>query len=243
MSAQQPIASSLSPRSLDRPWRERLESDAEQIARRLPARLVDLHSAVVERSQRAGARSLVLSGSTARGSRTGISDLDYHLVGPPIDTGELSRELDLHVLTPAGVTRHLLDGDDFVQWSLRFGLVVFDNGPVREAVSLMDRERLWPDPDRKRAHATKSLDLARRFVATGDEDGALVQVRTALSLAARAHLLASGLFPLSRAELPDQLREIGENQAAEALAETILLAPSMATLERAQEHGEVLLRQ
>ena len=132
-------------------------------------------------------------------------------------------------------------GDDFVQWSLRFGCVVFDDGTVRRALRLIAERQPWPDVGRKRAHAAKSLELARRFVRTGDQDGALVQVRTALSLAARARLLGAGIFPLSRAELPAQLQAIGCPEAAHDLAETIYTAPSLTELARAVRQGEQLI--
>jgi hypothetical protein len=103
-------------------WARRLERDVDKIARRLPMDLVQLHSAVVDRAGAAGANGLILSGSTARSRRTPISDLDYHLVGPQLFTRDLSSQLDLHTLTPAELDAHILAGDDFVQWSLRFGL-------------------------------------------------------------------------------------------------------------------------
>lgn len=128
----------------------------------------------------------------------------------------------LHVLSEYELESELLGGDDFVQWSLRFRAIVFDDGTVRRAPGLLFDRQPWPNVDRKRAHATRSLDLAHRFIATGDEEGALEQVRTALSLAARARLLAEGMFPLSRAELPAQLEAIGCPDAAQALAATIM---------------------
>lgn len=193
---------------------------------------------VVERAAASGAEALILSGSTARGTRTAISDLDYHVVGVPIKTKDLTRELDLHVLSVAALESALAAGDDFVQWSLRFGLVVFDHGPIRSALARFGNA--WPDSTRKRAHAAKSLDLASRFVATEDQDGAIVQVRTALSLAARAHLLGLGVFPLSRVELPVQLRAVGQSEAADALAASIHAKPSLTELARAVKLGEAL---
>lgn len=222
-------------------WLARIDSDAHQIARCLPEHLKEVHEAVVKRTAAGGGEALILSGSTARRSRTAISDLDYHLIGDPIETTDLSRELDLHVLSFAELEAALLAGDDFVQWSLRFGLVVFDHGPVRDALALVARRNLWPDSARKRDHAAKSLDLARRFVATGDKDGAIVQVRTALSLAARAHLLGIGVFPLSRAELPTQLQAVGQFEGAAALTAFIHATPAHDELERAVMLGDALL--
>ena len=112
-----------------RSWRARIESDAAHIDSCVPANLRELHDAVVERAEAGGAGSLILSGSTARGSRMAISDLDYHLIGAPIDTTDLSRELDLHVLSVEELETHPPAGDDFIHWSLRFGLVVFTTDP------------------------------------------------------------------------------------------------------------------
>lgn len=165
----------------DDAWLRKVNSDADLIARYLPRDLRELHSLVVERARASDAKALILSGSTVRDRRTGISDLDYHLVGRKIETRDLSRELDLHVISEGKLESEVLNGDDFVQWSLRFGCVVFDDGTVRRALRLIVEHQPWPDVKRKRAHAAKSLDLARRFVSTGDQDGALVQVRTALS--------------------------------------------------------------
>lgn len=241
MSAHGVVTTPVQPASGEHAWRARIDSDAREIVRRIPKRLKEVHDAVVERAVAGGSEALILSGSTARSSRTAISDFDYHLIGPPIETSDLSRELDLHVLTPDELESGVLAGDDFIHWSLRFGLIVFDRGPVHDALALIASQGLRPAPARKREQARKSLDLARRFVATGDCDGALVQVRTALSLAARAHLLGIGVFPLSRAELPGQLRAIGQPAAAAALNASIHSLPSPGELERAVTIGEALI--
>jgi hypothetical protein len=225
----------------DHAWLRKLNSDAELIARSLPAELRELHRQVVERARASDARALILSGSTVRNCRTEISDLDYHLVGQKIQTRDLSRELDLHVLSEEKFVSEILSGDDFVHWSLRFGCVVLDDGTVRRALRLIAERRVWPDVERKRAHAAKSLELARRFVGTGDQDGALEQVRTALSLAARARLLSEGIFPLARAELPAQLEAIECPRTGRDLAATVYESPSLAELSLAVRRGEKLL--
>ncbi len=241
MSASDTVLDSSPDWATDDAWRRRLESDADRLERLLPPALTALHAGLVHRARSAGAAALILSGSTARGRRTAISDLDYHLVGARVRTNDLSLELDVHFLSQSQLESELLAGDDFVQWSLRFGCIVLDDGTVRRALRLMAERQPWPDVERKRSHAAKSLELAHRFVGTGDEDGALVQVRTALSLAARARLLSAGVFPLSRAELPAQLRELGLAAGAHALASTIYDSPSLSELADAARRGERLL--
>jgi hypothetical protein len=193
----------------------------------VPEQLRPLHDAVTMRARESGATALLLTGSTARGTRTAISDLDYHLVGEPIATDDLAGELDLHVVSPTLLNARLREGDDFTQWSLRFGCVVFDEGIVRESVQLVAEQRLWPDPARKEQQARKSLGIARAMVASGDHDAAVEQVRTALSLTARWRLLADGRFPLARAELPAQLNDLGYTSLAIDLDATIHDAPPL----------------
>ena len=222
-------------------WARRILADRDAAARLIPDALSSLHHAVVSRAREAGASSLILSGSTARGFRTEISDLDYHLVGDKIFTRDLSMELDLHVLSPEGLRAEVLEGDDFVQWSIRFGLLLFDDGAVLEAARTIVEERPWPDVERKVEHAGKSLDLARRVVEAGDADGAQIQVRTALSLATRAYLLSVGVFPLSRAELPKQLLTAGQSESAAALEACIHGEPSLEALAKIVSDGSALL--
>lgn len=224
-----------------RAWEQRGRADRDAACRRVPDRLRSLHDAVVGRAREAGAHSLILSGSTARGRRTEISDLDYHLVGDTIPTRDLSTELDLHVVSPEKLRAEILEGDDFIQWSIRFGLLLFDDGTVLDAARLVVEERPWPDFEGKAERATKSLDLARRVVETGDSDGGLIQVRTALSLTARAYLLSIGQFPFSRAELPNQLAAAGHPEAAAALDACIYDEPSLEALAKGVSGGYALL--
>jgi hypothetical protein len=222
-------------------WARRLCADAEAIESLLPAGLRSLHDLVVDLARERRANALILTGSTARGRRTDISDLDYHLIGASIETPAVSHQLDLHVLSPDRLEEQIRTGDDFVQWSLRFGRVIFDDGTLLRAVRLLAARRPWPDADRKRRHAATSLSIAARIIETGDQDGALVQVRTALSLAARAYLLASDTFPLARAELPAQLAATGFGDAAEALRGSIEDDLGLNELSAAVRHGQALL--
>jgi hypothetical protein len=196
----------------------------------IPPRLRAAHDLVCDRARATNAEALLLTGSTARGSRTSISDLDYHLIGVPIPHEDLPAELDIHVVSSATLEVRLEEGDDFTQWSLRFGLVIFDHGIVRDSLRLIERLGLWPDVSRKADQATKSLKIARAMVHSGDQDAAVEQVRTALTLAARWRLLAAHRFPLSRGELPGQLGELGLVDLAAGLAATINDYPGLEEL-------------
>jgi hypothetical protein len=222
-------------------WKVRLAEDKQRILEEIPQSLRMLHDAVTARTLESGAEALLLTGSTARGTRTAISDFDYHLVGPSIKTDDLSDELDLHVVTADLLNTRLREGDDFTHWSLRFGRVVFDQGIVRDSVRQITEQRLWPDPARKEKQARKSLKIASAMVESGDCEAAVEQVRTALTLAARWRLLEDWVFPLSRAELPGQLREVGYMKLAKGLAATIGETPSLEELAAHVEAARRLL--
>ena len=213
----------------DAGWAARLAGDAKRICAVVPSDLVPIHDQIVERA-RLHAHALLLTGSTARRRRTAISDLDYHLIGRRIEIGDLAEEIDLHVVSPEQLQQRLEQGDDFTQWSLRFGLVVFDDGVARAAMRRITEQALWPDVERKRRQALQSLRTAMAMIATEDLDAALEQARTALTLTARWHLLANARFPLARAELPDQLRRLGQVGLAEGLDATIHGDPSLREL-------------
>lgn len=211
-------------------WRARIKDDPRRARVLLPRSLRASHLLLTERARESGAQALLLSGSTARGTRTAISDLDYHLVGKPIATDDMPADFDLHVVSAEKLRERLREGDDFTQWSLRFGLIVFDRGVIREAMQAIVEQQSWPDPARKRAQAETSLRIARAMVESGDQDAAIEQVRTALTLAARWYLLGHGQFPLSRGELPAQLKKLGATALATSLTDTIHGAPALEQL-------------
>lgn len=224
--------------SNDALWQARLTEDRQRMLEEIPQPLRVLHETVTVRALESGAEALILTGSTACGTRTAISDFDYHLVGLPIKIDDLSDELDLHVVTADLLNTRVREGDDFTHWSLRFGRVVFDGGILRESVRLIAEQQLWPDPARKEKQARKSLKIACAMVASGDHDAAVEQVRTALTLTARWRLLEDRRFPLSRAELPDQLTEAGYIKLAEGLSATIIGGPSLEELAAHVEAAE-----
>ena len=82
-------------------------------------------------------------------------------------------------------------------------------------------EPLWPDAEKKIARLPEFVGLAERLIRICDRDAAQDQVRATLTAAARGVLLRERVFPLSRKQLPDQLRGIGMAEIGQALEETI----------------------
>ncbi|HMJ03350.1 MAG TPA: hypothetical protein VK506_10440 [Conexibacter sp.] len=123
-------------------------------------------------------------------------------------------------------------GDDYVQWTLRFGCILHDRGVLRSAAAELVASGRWPSPDRKLAQVRRMRDLAEHVVDSGDHEATLEQVRSVLTALARWQLLAAGSFPLARAELPDQLRAIDAADLAGALERCIEGDPSVEELRR-----------
>jgi predicted nucleotidyltransferase len=184
-------------------WAERLSFDRERADRHQSSDLTAITKAVRERAWAAGAEAVVLSGSTARGHRTRVSDLDYHVVGASsLRVDDLPEDIDLYVDEVDHFWAKLREGDDFAYWSVWYGCVLFDSGVMREAAEFVAERDAWPDPERKLRQTRGSLNFAGQIVESGDYGAALEQTRGALSLVARWVLLSKGVFPLARDELP-----------------------------------------
>jgi hypothetical protein len=231
--------SQLSAQLSDAGWQHRLrdDSDRAELYQTKEQRLIT--AAVVERSLELGARAVALTGSTARSRRTAISDLDYHVIGSRPDVSDLPAEVDIVATSARRFGDRLVEGDDFAQWTLRFGCVLYDAGPMRDGVRLILEANLWPDPQRKLNRLAEHRRELERLVRRGDEDAASDQLRAMLTTAARGLLLKAGVFPLARDELPSQLESAGYAGLAVKLRTTIHGAPrlgdisdAMTTLDR-----------
>jgi len=202
-------------------WASRLLTDRRCATRQQTADLARITAEVRSRARHLGAAALVLTGSTARGRRSAVSDLDYHVIGARPRLDDLPAEIDLYCDEPAEFLTKLERGDDFAHWTVRHGCVLFDSGALHEAAAYAADRDLWPDPERKLRQARRALDFAERLLASDDHAASHEQVRGALSLTARWWLLAHDVFPLARAELPAQLAMLRQPALARALQAAI----------------------
>jgi predicted nucleotidyltransferase len=225
----------------DTEWQQRLKADRERAARNQSPELARITEVLEKRARDQGATAFVLTGSTARARRTSVSDLDYHVVGDSRpDTSDLSQEIDLYADSTARFAEKLRGGDDFPQWTVRFGCVLWDSGVIRESLEWIERMNAWPDADRKLLQARDTLRFAEGLIESGDYDAALEQCRGAFSILGRGLLIASGVFPLARDELPGQIAELGQVDLAEALHRSIHERPSSEALRQAVIRARVL---
>lgn len=157
-------------------WTGRLRSDRARAARNQTAELAAITAAIEARSRDGGARAVILSGSTARGRRTRVSDLDYHVIGPRPTIAHVAEDVDLYCDDTETLMAKLRSGDDFVHWSVWYGCILFDDGVVQSAARYLARHDCWPDANRKLRQAQSALTFTHRIVESGDHEAALEQV-------------------------------------------------------------------
>jgi len=115
----------------------------------------------------------------------------------------------------------LIEGDDFIQWTLRCGCILYDGGVMRTGVQLIVEGDLWPSGQRKLVTLAIHRAEVERLIQMGDQSAAQEQLRAMLTTAARGLLLQARAFPLARKELPAQLEQAGYMPLADALRLTI----------------------
>lgn len=212
-------------------WHARVERDRRWMRGALSRELLHAVDLLLARSVAAGAEAVALTGSSARGRRTATSDLDLLVVGERPALEDVDVEIDVYATTPKLLLARLRKGDDYVQWTLRFGCVLFDGGVLRAAADETVASAIWPSAERKLVQVGRMVRVAEQVVASGDAEAAGEQVRGVVTALARWRLLHAGAFPLSRAELPDQLRAVGEYETADALEHCIHGSPTIDELQ------------
>ncbi len=167
--------------------------------------------------------AIVASGSAVRDVQQS-DDLDLVLVYAECRPG-LPRppiSIDLRQYDEQDVPAKLKQGHDYLWWTLRYGQVLFEREgwwtKLRE-----DRigEVPLPSVDQAKERAREAERLYNELCAAGDQDAAADLQLSLLTHLARAALSQAQVFPKSRPELADQLREIGEQALADRLAEAL----------------------
>jgi hypothetical protein len=210
-----------------RDWQQKVSDDAERARGLLAGPLVEINRQVLKRARSLGADAVVLTGSTARGKRTSISDLDYLIIGAKPRVHDLQEDIDVHIASPERFLDRLARGDSFTHWTLEYGCVLCDSGIFREGLVQRSAEGFAVDPDRLLKQYVHARKFAIQVVASGDSDAAHREALTALSLGARWWLLVHGSSPLARSELPAQLSAAGNRPLADVLDKLIFDYPAL----------------
>jgi hypothetical protein len=153
----------------------------------------------------------------------------------------IDEDIDVYAASAEAFWRRLVAGDDYIQWTLRFGCVLHDEGILQSASSYIEEKGLEPSAERKLVQAHRGLGLARLVLESGDIEAAREQSRAALTTVARWLLIANGVFPLARDELAGQVLALGCFDLAAALDRLIHVQPCRDELLTGLKVGETLV--
>jgi len=222
--------------------RSSMELASEEVLRWPTSRSRDWAMAFLE-SARANTNivAVIAVGSAVR---PGVSSSDLDILVICTDPTKVipSRplEVDLRVYSAADIDSKLGTGHDMLVWAVMFGRALFQRHSFWEKVVKSWRHRL-PLPSSKlaRTRATAAYRRMTNLFQLGDADAGREQAISYLTHLARAELLETGVFPASRPELPEQLREIGEYTLAGQL-DRILQEESTEILQASEILGPIV---
>ncbi len=160
------------------------------------------------------ASTIVLFGSAVRPTlRSSSSDLDVLALDTHLRSSQ-TFTVQLVAMTSSRLRDRILDGDDLPHWLIRFGKPLTNRDVweslKQELAALSD----WPKAHLKLEKAAERLGVGRALIGMGDFEAAREELLFAVTHLARAALLGSGVFPLSRPELGQQLDTIGQAEIA-----------------------------
>ena len=167
--------------------------------------------------------AVVATGSAVRDVERS-DDLDlivvHHATRPTLPRPPIS--IDLRCYRQADIVPKLATGHGFLSWAVRFGRPLFERSKWWSKLSAdWNPQLLLPSS----TEATERAERAERhrdvLAEAGDHDAAAEMALAALTHRSRSALSKAGVFPLSRPELPAQLRQIGEQQLSAALKKTL----------------------
>ena len=197
---------------------------------------------------KANTSTVILMGSCARNITHDRSDIDILVIQDDVAEEpcriKLDRpgHIDLQQDTRTRFLKRLQEGDDYPAWALRFGVPIKDPGGWWGAqVEAETSHPHWPNWKPKINQAKKRLAVSDILLDTGDVDAASEELVFAASHVARAILLQQGEFPLSRMELPSQLKSRSPD-LAEFLSKLIKYG-SYGIDSDALRNGQALLQQ
>ena len=181
--------------------------------------------------------TVVVIGSAARDAMNDQSDIDVLTLRDDDRRIRLNHPGNVHLQqeSRSRFLDRLEDGDDYPGWALRFGVPVRDpDGWWAERVTDELNAPHWPNWNPKVDHARKRMNMSLKLLKIGDVEASSEELMFAASHVARAILLKQGVFPLSRPELPAQLKE-SEPDISRLLENLISGSFTVASLEIGQK--------
>jgi hypothetical protein len=161
-------------------------------------------------------RAVVAVGSTVRPD-VQSEDLDLVLVTHDRQrfASKAPIEVDIRPFALKDIDERIAEGDSLLVWAVRFGRPLLDKDETWSNVVDRWHNRLpLPNARAERERADRFLARLTEVLEIGDQEAAAELRVSHLTALARAALSEHGVPPISRPELPDQLRSIGQHQLA-----------------------------
>lgn len=166
--------------------------------------------------------------------RPNVTSLDLDLVVICQNLASFSHcppmEVDLRKFDAADVRKEVQSGNDLLGWCVKFGVLLFERSAFWTDI-LREYSNHLPFPSaevaRERAEITKQP--VENLLSIGDTEAALEQEISYFTHLARAVLIEHAVYPASRPELPNQLREIGETELADEFSRALESYPHTIT--------------
>ncbi len=170
--------------------------------------------------------SIVVMGSAVRERGHRRSDFDLLLIyrgKRPVIKAPM--EVDIRFLGIERIDEKISDGNEILCWALKFGTALYDPERYWERLQESWSNRI-PLPSATEAgdRGRQALVRAAEMMQVGDECAADELILAALTQFARKRLIENRIFPASRPELPDQLREIDRNDPLARLLDDAMYA-------------------
>lgn len=179
-------------------------------------------------------RAVIAVGSTIRPA-VQSEDLDLVVVCRDRQrfTSKAPIEVDVRPFALKGINERIAEGDSLLVWAVRFGRPLLDKDEIWGQIVAHWHNRLpLPSARAERERADRFLARMTEVLELGDQEAAAELRVSHLTALARAALSEHGVPPISRPELPDQLRSIGQHQLARQLAVVLEQRQSDRTIAR-----------
>jgi predicted nucleotidyltransferase len=154
--------------------------------------------------------AIVAMGSAVRERGHRRSDFDLLVIyrGPrPLIKSPV--EVDIRLVGLERIDDYVASGHEVVGWALKFGIPLYDPLKVWQNLRESWQDQIpLPSPTQATERAQNALARAKEMLEIGDESAADDLVLAAMTQFARVRLIRNGIYPASRPELPDQLRQL-----------------------------------
>ena len=160
--------------------------------------------------------AVVFFGSSVR-PVSSVGDLDLLIVfeSHEPELADVPIDVDVRSYAASMVPELIRKGHDLLGWAIRYGVVAYERNSYWSHLRRDWMPNLpFPSSAIAEERAERAEGLLRKLQAIGDDDASAEQYLSVLTHRARSFLLRRGVFPISRPELANQLRQAGQSELA-----------------------------